>query len=135
MRIGNLARLTGTNVPTIRYYEQIGLLSLADRQDGGQRVYAQEDIEQLAFIRRCRDFGFPIQEIRKLLVLQTNAAGVRQSAREIAARHLSSIHDKLAELNILRKNFEELLARCEQNCCTSAIECTALKEMKQPRHG
>src|SRR3990167_3038283 len=57
LKIGGLAERTGTNAPTIRYYEEIGLLPRADRQDGGQRRYGVEDVKRLTLIRRCRDFG------------------------------------------------------------------------------
>src|ERR1700759_4816433 len=71
MRIGVLAEKTGTSVPTIRYYEEIGLLRQVARR-GGQRIYDHEDAHRLAFIRRCRDFDFSIPEIRALLSLMQN---------------------------------------------------------------
>ena len=64
LRIGALAERTGTNAPTIRYYEEIGLLRPPDRQRGGQRVYGEQDLKRLTFIRRCRQFGFPIEQVR-----------------------------------------------------------------------
>ena len=69
LKIGALAKRTGTNVPTIRYYEEIGLVRPADRQAGGQRVYDDADVKRLTFIRRCRDFGFPIEQVRSLVGL------------------------------------------------------------------
>ena len=60
LKIGALARVAQTSVPTVRYYEQIGLLPPAARQGGSQRVYAEADVRRLTFIRRCREFGFPI---------------------------------------------------------------------------
>jgi DNA-binding transcriptional MerR regulator len=58
---------TGTNVPTIRYYESIALLARAPRQEGGHRLYSEKDVEQLTFIRRCRDFGFSVEQVRSLV--------------------------------------------------------------------
>jgi DNA-binding transcriptional MerR regulator len=69
LKIGNLAERTGTGAPTIRYYEEIGLLRSADRQSGGQRVYGDADVARLTFIRRCRDFGFSIEQVRSLVML------------------------------------------------------------------
>jgi DNA-binding transcriptional MerR regulator len=66
-KIGELAELTGMSVPTIRYYEQIGLLPRAPRQAGGQRVYSRDDVERLTFIRRCREFDFSIEQVRALV--------------------------------------------------------------------
>jgi DNA-binding transcriptional MerR regulator len=60
LRIGALASRMGTNAPTIRYYEEIGLLPRAHRRSGGQRIYSEEDVTRLTFIRRCRGFGFSI---------------------------------------------------------------------------
>jgi DNA-binding transcriptional MerR regulator len=68
LKIGALARQTGTNAPTIRYYEDIGLLPVADRASGGQRVYGTADLTRLTFIRRCREFGFSIDQVRALIV-------------------------------------------------------------------
>ena len=69
LRIGELARRAGTSVPTIRYYEAIGLLRLADREASGQRIYGGDDVRRLSFIRRCRDFGFSIDVVRSLVAL------------------------------------------------------------------
>ena len=102
LKIGALADRTGTNSPTIRYYEEIGLLPSADRQAGGQRIYGSEDIKRLTFIRRCRDFGFPIEAVRSLAAVlydpksscgttvhnraSTKAHASRPSGRSRAAR-------------------------------------------------
>ena len=69
LKIGALARQTGTSAPTIRYYEEIGLLRPAGRQAGNQRIYGEADVRSLTFIRRCRDFGFSIDQIRELVAL------------------------------------------------------------------
>ena len=63
---------TSTNAPTIRYYEEIGMLRPADRQSGGQRVYGDADVKRLTFIRRCREFGFSIDQVRVLVGLVQN---------------------------------------------------------------
>jgi DNA-binding transcriptional MerR regulator len=69
LRIGALAEHTGTSAPTIRYYEEIGLLRAAPRQAGNQRVYGRDDVERLTFIRRCREFDFSIEQVRTLVGL------------------------------------------------------------------
>ena len=95
LRIGALAERAGTNAPTIRYYEEIGLLRPADRQAGGQRAYGEEYVRRLAFIRRCRDFGFSIEQVRSLVALvqdrerscmdaRPRAGAFDGSAREVA---------------------------------------------------
>jgi DNA-binding transcriptional MerR regulator len=64
LKIGALAESTGTNAPTIRYYESIGLLPCPGRRGGGQRTYGDEVVKRLTFICRCRDFDFPIDKVR-----------------------------------------------------------------------
>ncbi|MBO0865344.1 MAG: MerR family transcriptional regulator, partial [Mycobacterium sp.] len=68
IKIGELARATGTTAPTIRYYEEIGLLPPAPRS-GGQRQYGDADVRRLTFIRRCRESGFPVEQVRVLASL------------------------------------------------------------------
>lgn len=63
LRIGQLARVANTSPPTIRYYENIGLLPAASRQLGSQRIDSEADIRRLTCVRRCRDLGFPIQQV------------------------------------------------------------------------
>ena len=81
LKIGALAERTSTNAPTIRYYEEIGLLRPADRQAGGQRVYGDDDVKRLTFIRRCREFGFSINQVRVLVGLVRNPLSSCMHAR------------------------------------------------------
>ena len=98
LKIGALARRTGTNAPTIRYYEQIGLLPKALRQTGSQRVYDDQDAQRLTFIRRCRDFGFSIDKVRLLISLVQDRERSCNEARDLAHSHLLAVRDKLTEL-------------------------------------
>jgi DNA-binding transcriptional MerR regulator len=81
LKIGALARQTGTNAPTIRYYEEIGLLRSAGRQAGNQRVYGDADVKRLTFIRRCREFGFSIDQVRSLVAGTGSDESLRAGAR------------------------------------------------------
>ena len=114
MRIGVLADRTGTSVPTIRYYEQIGLLRQVARR-GGQRIYDHEDAHRLAFIRRCRDFDFSIPEIRALLSLMQNGNPCGE-ARKLAEGHLDELRKKLAELQALERTIASLITTCASTC-------------------
>ena len=114
MRIGILAERTGTSVPTIRYYEEIGLLRQAARR-GGQRIYDHEDAHRLAFIRRCRDFDFSIPEIRALLSLMQNGTPCGE-ARKLAEGHLDELRKKLAELQALERTIASLVTACASTC-------------------
>lgn len=114
MRIGVLAKRTGTSVPTIRYYEQIGLLRPAARS-GGQRIYDQEDVRRLAFVRRCRDFDYSIEEVRSLLSLMHGEKSCTE-ARNVAAGHLAGVRRKLAELKALETAIASLVSECDASC-------------------
>ena len=72
LAIGALAERTGCSVPTIRYYEEIGLIPAARRRASGHRVYDAKSEELLTFIRRCRDFGFPVEQVRELVALSNS---------------------------------------------------------------
>ena len=84
IRIGILARMTGCSVPTIRYYEEIGLIAPASRRSSGHRVYDPAAAQTLSFIRRCRDFGFTIEQTRALLSLADGKDRDCIEARDIA---------------------------------------------------
>ena len=101
--IGQLSRRTGVNVETIRYYERIGLLPVALRQ-GRYRSYDGTDVARLGFVRRSRELGFSIKEVRALLDL---AAGGHEScaeARDLAAVHLHDVRSRIADLHQIRKS-------------------------------
>jgi MerR family copper efflux transcriptional regulator len=86
--IGALARAAGVTAPTVRYYEEIGLLPKADRTTGGQRSYSQDDVSRLTFIKQCRKFGFSIEQVRVLLDLSASAERDCSEARDLAKAHL-----------------------------------------------
>jgi DNA-binding transcriptional MerR regulator len=116
MRIGLLAERTGTTVPTIRYYETIGLLRPAARQSGGQRTYDNEDARRLSFIRRCRDFDFSIEEVRALLSLMNDGASNCTATRELAELQLDKVRRKLADLKALEASFASMVVNCNSQC-------------------
>jgi MerR family transcriptional regulator, copper efflux regulator len=116
LKIGNLAERTGTSAPTIRYYEEIGLLRSADRQSGGQRVYGDADVKRLAFIRRCRDFGFSIEQVRSLVMLVQDPSKSCMHARDLAYEHLAAVRAKLSELKALEGSIAAFVANCDSSC-------------------
>jgi DNA-binding transcriptional MerR regulator len=128
MRIGILADMAGTSVPTVRYYEQIGLLRPAVRQRGGQRTYDREDVRRLAFVRRCREFGFSIDEVRALLSLTGSASC--SEARDLAERHLETVRLKLAELKALETSIASLVSTCNSTCAGGiATDCSIFVDL------
>ena len=130
MRIGALAAQTGTSVPTIRYYEQIGLLQRAARQAGGQRLYSPDDIKRLTFIRRCRDFDFSIAQVRVLVSLVQDPTSTCMTARDLAAGHLTSVRMKMRELKALERSLVSFVHDCETACGgRPGPDCTVLGEL------
>lgn len=99
--IGELARRTGVKVPTIRYYEQMGLLEKPDRSIGNQRRYVKVDLERLSFIRHARDLGLSIEAIRELVDLSGQPDRPCKEAHHIAGAHLSSIRQRIEKLQRL----------------------------------
>jgi DNA-binding transcriptional MerR regulator len=130
IRIGALAERTGTTAPTIRYYESVGLLPPAGRQEGGQRRYGAADVRRLQFIRRCRDFGFPVEQVRDLVSLVEDDARSCTDAREIAHAHLERVRAKLAELRALETELAEFARRCDESCAGGpGPACVPLAEL------
>jgi DNA-binding transcriptional MerR regulator len=134
LRIGELARRTGTNAPTVRYYEQIGLLPTASRRDGGQRCYSEEDVRRLTFIRRCRDFGFSIEQVRALAALVQDRERSCLEARDLAQSHLAALRAKLDELKALEQAIARFVESCEAACAGGpGPDCVVLDDLRQPR--
>src|SRR5688500_9445907 len=99
--IGDMSRRSRVKVPTIRYYEQMGLIGAPERSEGNQRRYEQADLERLMFIRHGRDLGLTIDAIRELLDLSGHPDRPCENADRIAAAHLSSVREKIASLRKL----------------------------------
>ena len=110
--IGNLARRTGVKVPTIRYYETIGLLPQPDRSAGNQRLYGRPAAERLAFIRHARDLGFPLEAIRDLLSLSDQPDQSCESADAIAQTQLIAVEQRIARLQALKVELERMIEQC-----------------------
>lgn len=109
--IGDVSVLTGVNIETIRYYERIGLVPKPPRTEGGRRAYADADAKRLRFIRRARDLGFSIDDIRALLQL-ADSGGACKGAQEIAVRHRDDVRDKIKTLKRLDRILTDAAAQC-----------------------
>ena len=110
--IGWLARASNTKVPTVRYYEEIGLLPQADRTEGNQRRYGRAHLSRLNFIRHARDLGFSVDQIRELLRLADDKERSCEGADAIARNHLNSIRAKIARLQALESEFDRVVGEC-----------------------
>lgn len=131
--IGALAKATGVTTPTIRYYEEIGLLPLAPRTSGGQRSYDDDDLRRLTFIKQCRDFGFGIDQVRVLLELSISTDRDCAETRDIAQTHLDALRQKLAELRLLERQLESFVTRCNVACAGGpGQDCVIFKDLAAP---
>ena len=110
--IGETSKRTGVKVPTIRYYEQIGLLPAPGRSAGNQRVYDAAMLERLAFIRHARDLGFPLSDIQDLLAMADDPDRSCAAADVIATRQLASVKARIARLTALQRELERMLTQC-----------------------
>jgi MerR family transcriptional regulator, mercuric resistance operon regulatory protein len=128
--IGELSRRTGVNIETIRYYERVKMLPAPQRTEGGHRLYGPKETRALAFIRRARELGFGLDEIRALLGLADPANASCAEVRAIAARHLEDVRAKIADLEKL----ERLLAKTIKQCSGKAVpECAVLDVLDSGR--
>lgn len=112
--IGHLAKATSTKVETIRYYERIGLLAAPDRTVGNYRSYGADDLARLSFIRRARDLGFTLDQVRALLGLADKQDSECAAVDVIAREHLDTVERKLADLEALRVELRDLIGRCKR---------------------
>jgi MerR family transcriptional regulator, mercuric resistance operon regulatory protein len=121
--IGELSRLTGVHIETIRYYERIKALPKPPRTAAGRRAYNPTHVRQLAFIKRARELGFSPEDVHKLLQLGGPERAPCRQVRDIASVHLNDIRAKIADL----RRLERLLAKTVAQCTGStAPECPVL---------
>jgi DNA-binding transcriptional MerR regulator len=131
LSIGDLSKRTGVKVPTIRYYEQMGLLEEADRTQGNQRRYDSSDLERLAFIRHGRDLGLEISAIRELIALSQHPEAPCAHADRIAADHLSAVRAKIKKLRKLEQELARIVSHCDGG--HSIEECYVIRALSD--HG
>jgi MerR family mercuric resistance operon transcriptional regulator len=112
MPIGELSRLSGVNIETIRYYERIKMGPAPQRTASGRRVYGVTELRILAFIRRSRELGFSLNEIRALLRLGAPGMASCSEVKVIATHHLEDIRAKLSDLKKLERLLAKTVARC-----------------------
>jgi Cu(I)-responsive transcriptional regulator len=112
LTIGTMAEATGTKVETIRWYEKVGLIAAPARTGGNYRAYAPEDLARLSFIRRARDLGFSLDQVRALLDLAAQRESDCGTVDVIATEHLAEVDRKLADLAALRRELARLIATC-----------------------
>lgn len=111
MNIGTASRKSGLPPKTIRYYEEIGLIT-ADRRDNGYRDYSDRDIRRLNFLHRARDLGFTVEECRQLLNLYDDEHRESSEVKALAEARLADIERRIVELQSLKRALHHLVANC-----------------------
>lgn len=128
--IGALSAETGVNIETIRYYERIGIIPAPPRTEGRQRAYGPDHLKRLTFIRRCRELGFSLDEIRALLGLAGGHVLTCSEVSDMAHAHIADIRKKVKDLKKLDRVLTELAARCHGR---KAPDCPILDALGAPR--
>lgn len=111
--IGELSRRTGVNIETIRYYEKSGILPAPPRTEAGHRVYDEEHLKRLSFVRRCRELGFGLDSIREMLRMVDGGDVTCEQVRSIAKDHLDDVRTKIVDLKQMEKTLSGTVSRCE----------------------
>ena len=132
--IGKAADHSGVKVPTIRYYEQIGLLPPSPRTEGNRRLYDRADLRRLTFIRHARELGFDIEAIRTLLTLQDKPDQSCAAADLVARARLADVNQRLASLTALKAELERMVVGCSHGKVAECRVIEVLADHGQCKH-
>ena len=132
---GVVSKLTGCNIETLRYYERAGLMPDPARSEGGHRIYTDDQVRRLMFIRRCRQLGFTVEQIRELLRLVDGGDYTCAEVRVITVDHLDDVGRKIADLRKIQTTLRDMAAECDGG---DVPECPIVdvlfKEPGRPAH-
>lgn len=131
LTIGQLARETGTKVETVRFYEKSGLLPVPSRTEGNYRSYDPAHLNRLSFIRRARDLGFSLDQVRTLLALSDDRNQSCAAIDTIAKEHRVEVERKIADLQSLKTELDRMIDQCG---CGVVADCHIIETLS-PRHG
>lgn len=123
--IGTAAKLSGVNIETIRYYEREKIVPKAERAANGRRIYDDEAVSRLRFVKRCRELGFAISDIRTLMKLSNQDAGTCDEVRKLSEANLAAVSSKISDLKRMQSALEELITSCN----SGQMECPMLKDL------
>lgn len=131
MNIGKVSQASGITTKMIRYYEQIGLIPTAGRNDAGYRSYSANDVERLKFIKRSRELGFSIVEITDLLDLWNNQSRQSADVKRLAQGHIEKLEERIHDLQQMANTLKNLI-----DCCAGddRPDCPILEGLQQPQH-
>ncbi|WP_184036506.1 MerR family DNA-binding protein [Sphingomonas endophytica] len=132
LTIGDLGKATNTKVETVRYYERIGLLPKPVRSSGNYRTYGAAELGRLSFIRRARDLGFSLDQVRALLSLSDDRTCDCAGVDRIANEHLREVDRKLADLTALRRELKAVIESCDGG---TVAECRIIEALAPSADG
>ncbi len=131
LTIGRLARAVGVNIQTVRYYERLNLLHPSARKPSGYRIYGEQELRRLRFIKNAQQLGFTLREITDLLGLRVRSRVQCGAVQRKARAKLAQVEAKLKDLQALARSLRSLIQACEQGQPTEA--CPILESLEQPR--
>ncbi|AKU24432.1 Cu(I)-responsive transcriptional regulator [Massilia sp. NR 4-1] len=131
MNIGQAATASGVSAKMIRYYESIGLVSESRRSDSGYRIYNDKDLHALRFIKRARNLGFSLEQIRDLLSLWQNNERASADVKAIALAHVDELNQRIRELSEMRDTLASLADSCHGD---QRPDCPILQTLGKPCH-
>ena len=133
MNIGAASKASGVSAKMIRYYESVGLVPAAGRKASGYRDYDAADVHRLAFIRRARDLGFSLEEVRELLSLAEDPGRPCADVDQLARAHLAQVAAKIAQLSALRAELSRVISECRGGFAVA--DCRILQVLSGPDGG
>ena len=132
LSIGALSKATGTTVETIRWYERVGVLPAPARTSGNYRTYGAAHLERLSFVRRARDLGFSLDQVRDLLQLADDRSQSCDAVDRVAREHLEEVERKIADLEALRRELRDLIGQCRHG---TVAECRIVQALSPSTDG
>jgi len=128
MNIGEAAKTSGVNAKLIRHYEAIGMIPKASRSDSGYRTYSEADVHVLSFVKRARNLGFSMKEIKKLVGLWRNKSRASSDVKDLALVHIKEMEEKISTLQAMVQTLKHLSRNCHGD---QRPDCPILNDLEQ----
>ena len=129
MNIGDAAKASGVNAKLIRHYESIGIIPKAGRSASGYRIYTDNDVHVLSFVKRARSLGFSMKEIKKLVGLWRNRTRASAEVKTLALAHVKTLESKASELQAMANTLKHLARHCHGD---NRPDCPILEDLAKP---
>lgn len=119
LQIGEIAKLAGVNIQTLRYYERRDILKPRSKKESGFRLYSKDDVKTIKFIKHAQELGFKLEEIKELINLRVSTSGRSEKARKKASEKLVDVQEKIKMLKNIEKTLKKLVSDCKNNRTSS----------------